>query len=78
MLQLPVTVSRLRWNNSVKPDVCWQDIVRIAGLNILFCKNGNHAYGNISGLKFTCTRRFGISDELHDFKMELLEYEKVI
>ena len=41
-------------------------------LNILFCENDVHSYGNLPGLKFTRTKTIGASDELCDFKMELL------
>ena len=41
-------------------------------LNILFCENDIHSYGNLPGLKFTRTKTIGASDELCDFKMELL------
>ncbi len=47
-------------------------------LNILFCENDIHAYGNLSELKFTRTRTIGAGDDLCDFKIELVEYEKVI
>ena len=41
-------------------------------LNILFCENDVHSYGNLPGLKFTRTKTIGAGDELCDFKMELL------
>ena len=41
-------------------------------LNILFCENDVHSYGNLPGLKFTRTKTIGTGDELCDFKMELL------
>ncbi|MBQ6057630.1 MAG: L-2-amino-thiazoline-4-carboxylic acid hydrolase [Treponema sp.] len=41
-------------------------------LNILFCENDIHSYGNLPGLKFTRTKTIGAGDELCDFKMELL------
>lgn len=40
-------------------------------LNILFCENDIHSYGNLPGLKFTRTKTIGAGDELCDFKMEL-------
>jgi hypothetical protein len=40
-------------------------------LNILFCENDVHSYGNLPGLKFTRTKTIGAGDELCDFKMEL-------
>jgi hypothetical protein len=42
-------------------------------LNVLFCKNDIHAYGNLSGLRFTRTRTIGAGDDLYDFKIELVE-----
>lgn len=42
-------------------------------LNILFCENDVHSYGNLPGLKFTRTKTIGAGDELCDFKMELLK-----
>ena len=41
-------------------------------LNVLFCENDVHSYGNLPGLKFTRTKTIGAGDELCDFKMELL------
>ena len=41
-------------------------------LNILFCENDVHSYGNLPGLKFTRTRTIGAGDVLCDFKMELM------
>ena len=41
-------------------------------LNILFCENDVHTYGNLPGLKFTRTKTIGAGDELCDFKMELV------
>ena len=41
-------------------------------LNILFCENDVHSYGNLPGLKFTRTRTIGAGDDLCDFKMELM------
>ncbi len=41
-------------------------------LNILFCENDVHSYGNLPGLKFSRTKTIGAGDELCDFKMELL------
>lgn len=41
-------------------------------LNVLFCENDIHSYGNLPGLKFTRTKTIGAGDELCDFKMELL------
>ena len=41
-------------------------------LNILFCENDVHAYGNLPGLKFTRTKTIGAGDDLCDFKMELM------
>ena len=41
-------------------------------LNILFCENDVHSYGNLPGLKFTRTKTIGAGDGLCDFKMELL------
>lgn len=40
-------------------------------LNVLFCENDVHSYGNLPGLKFTRTKTIGAGDELCDFKMEL-------
>jgi hypothetical protein len=42
-------------------------------LNILFCENDIHSYGNLPGLKFTRTKTIGAGDELCDFKMELVK-----
>ncbi len=42
-------------------------------LNILFCENDVHQYGNLPGLKFTRTKTIGAGDELCDFKMELVK-----
>jgi len=42
-------------------------------LNILFCENDAHSYGNLPGLKFTRTKTIGAGDELCDFKMELVK-----
>lgn len=42
-------------------------------LNILFCENDVHSYGNLPGLKFTRTKTIGAGDELCDFKMELVK-----
>jgi hypothetical protein len=42
-------------------------------LNILFCENDVHSYGNLPGLKFTRTKTIGAGDELCDFKMELIK-----
>ena len=39
-------------------------------LNILFCENDEHSYGNLPGLKFSRTKTSGAGDELCDFKME--------
>ena len=41
-------------------------------LNILFCENDVHSYGNLPGLKFSRTKTIGAGDDLCDFKMELL------
>jgi hypothetical protein len=41
-------------------------------LNILFCENDEHSYGNLPGLKFSRTKTIGAGDELCDFKMEIL------
>lgn len=41
-------------------------------VNVLFCENDIHSYGNLPGLKFTRTKTIGAGDELCDFKMELL------
>ncbi len=41
-------------------------------LNILFCENDVHSYGNLPGLKFSRTKTIGAGDELCDFKMELV------
>lgn len=41
-------------------------------LNILFCENDVHAYGNLPGLRFSRTKTIGAGDELCDFKLELL------
>ncbi len=41
-------------------------------LNVLFCENDVHSYGNLPGLKFTRTKTIGAGDGLCDFKMELL------
>ncbi|MCR5635262.1 MAG: L-2-amino-thiazoline-4-carboxylic acid hydrolase [Lachnospiraceae bacterium] len=46
-------------------------------LNILFCENDVHQYGNLPGLKFTRTKTIGAGDELCDFKMELVKGEKI-
>jgi len=42
-------------------------------LNILFCENDVHTYGNLPGLKFTRTKTIGAGDDLCDFKMELVK-----
>lgn len=42
-------------------------------LNILFCENDVHSYGNLPGLKFSRTKTIGAGDELCDFKMELVK-----
>ena len=42
-------------------------------LNILFCENDIHSYGNLPGLKFTRTKTIGAGDDLCDFKMELVK-----
>ena len=42
-------------------------------LNVLFCENDIHSYGNLPGLKFTRTKTIGAGDELCDFKMELIK-----
>ena len=42
-------------------------------LNILFCENDVHTYGNLPGLKFSRTKTIGAGDELCDFKMELIK-----
>ena len=42
-------------------------------LNILFCENDVHTYGNLPGLKFTRTKTIGAGYELCDFKMELVK-----
>ena len=42
-------------------------------LNVLFCENDIHSYGNLPGLKFTRTKTIGAGDELCDFKMELVK-----
>ena len=42
-------------------------------INVLFCENDVHAYGNLPGLKFTRTKTIGAGDELCDFKMELVK-----
>ncbi len=42
-------------------------------LNILFCENDVHMYGNLPGLKFTRTKTIGAGDEMCDFKMELVK-----
>ncbi len=44
-------------------------------LNILFCENDVHSYGNLPGLKFSRTKTIGAGDELCDFKMELVKGE---
>ena len=41
-------------------------------LNILFCENDVHVYGNLPGLKFSRTKTIGAGDELCDFKMEII------
>ena len=41
-------------------------------LNILFCENDVHSYGNLPGLKFSRTKTIGAGNELCNFKMELL------
>ncbi len=42
-------------------------------LNILFCENDVHLYGNLPGLKFSRTKTIGAGDDLCDFKMELVK-----
>ena len=42
-------------------------------LNVLFCENDIHSYGNLPGFKFTRTKTIGAGDELCDFKMELVK-----
>ena len=42
-------------------------------LNILFCENDVHSYGNLPGLKFNRTKTIGAGDDLCDFKMELVK-----
>ena len=42
-------------------------------LNILFCENDVHSYGNLPGLKFSRTKTIGAGDDLCDFKMELVK-----
>lgn len=42
-------------------------------LNILFCENDVHSYGNLPGLRFTRTKTIGAGDELCDFKLELVK-----
>ncbi len=42
-------------------------------LNVLFCENDVHAYGNLPGLKFSRTKTIGAGDDLCDFKMELVK-----
>jgi hypothetical protein len=41
-------------------------------LNVLFCENDVHSYGNLPGLKFTRTKTIGAGDDLCDFKMEIV------
>ena len=41
-------------------------------LNVLFCENDVHTYGNLPGMKFTRTQTIGAGDKLCDFKMEIL------
>jgi hypothetical protein len=41
-------------------------------INILFCENDVHAYGNLPGLKFSRTKTIGAGDDLCDFKMEIM------
>ncbi|MCR5598611.1 MAG: L-2-amino-thiazoline-4-carboxylic acid hydrolase [Lachnospiraceae bacterium] len=45
-------------------------------LNILFCENDVHAYGNLPGLKFSRTKTIGAGDDLCDFKLELMQGRK--
>ena len=42
-------------------------------LNVLFCENDVHSYGNLPGLKFTRTKTIGAGDDLCDFKMEIVQ-----
>lgn len=42
-------------------------------LNVLFCENDIHSYGNLPGLKFSRTKTIGAGDELCDFKLELVK-----
>ena len=42
-------------------------------LNVLFCENDVHAYGNLPGLKFSRTKTIGAGDDLCDFKMEFMK-----
>lgn len=42
-------------------------------LNILFCENDVHMYGNLPGLKFSRTKTIGAGDDLCNFKMELVK-----
>ena len=42
-------------------------------LNILFCENDEHSYGNLPGLKFSRTKTIGAGDDLCDFKMEYIK-----
>ena len=41
-------------------------------INILFCENDVHMYGDLPGMKFTRTKTIGAGDELCDFKMEII------
>ena len=41
-------------------------------LNILFCENDVHVYGNLPGLKFSRKCTIGAGDSLCDFKMEII------
>ena len=42
-------------------------------LNILFCENDVHSYGNLPGLKFTRTKTIGAGNDLCDFHLELVK-----
>ena len=42
-------------------------------MNILFCENDEHSYGNLPGLKFSRTKTIGAGDDLCDFKMEYIK-----
>ncbi len=41
-------------------------------INVLFCENDVHMYGNLPGMKFTRTTTIGSGGQLCDFKMEIV------